>query len=52
MFRVSVAEVLFPTLTTWGWPIRKSWMLLQRKVFILRLPSFVMSSEGDYGVER
>jgi hypothetical protein len=31
--RISVADVLLPTLTTWGRPVRKSRIQLQREVF-------------------
>ena len=31
--RISVADVLLPTLTTWGQPVRKSRIHLQREVF-------------------
>jgi hypothetical protein len=34
VLKVSVAEVLLPTLTNWGLPVRKSRIQLQREVFI------------------
>ena len=37
--RISVEDVLHPTLTTWGWPIRKSRIQLQREVFSPRILS-------------
>ena len=43
MLRISV---LFSTLTTWGWPVRKSRIQLQREVFSLRVLSLVMSFVG------
>ena len=46
MLRISVADVLLPTLTTWGWPIRKSSIQLQREVFSPRFLSLVVSFEG------
>ena len=33
MLRITVADVLLLTLTTWGWPVRKSRIQLQREVF-------------------
>jgi hypothetical protein len=44
--RISVADVLLPTLTTWGQPIRKSRIQLQREVFCPRVLSLVISFEG------
>ena len=44
--RVSVADFLFPTLTSWGRPVRKSRIQLQREVFSPRILSLVMSFEG------
>jgi hypothetical protein len=38
--------VLLSTLTTWGWPVRKSRIQLQREVFSLRVHSLVMSIVG------
>ena len=46
VLRISVADVLLPTLTTWGRPIRKSRIQLQREVFSPRILSLVMSFEG------
>jgi hypothetical protein len=47
VLRVSVAEVMLPTLTTWGRPVRKSRIQLQREVFSPRvLTSLVTSLEG------
>ena len=46
MLRVSVADVLLPTLNTWGRPVRKSRIQLQREVFSPRVHSLVMSFEG------
>ena len=43
---ISVVDVLLPTLTTWGWPVRKSMIQLQREVFSPRFLSLVMSFEG------
>ena len=42
MLRFSVADVLLPTLTTWG----RSRIQLQREVFSPRILSSVMSFEG------
>ena len=50
--RVSVANVLLPTHTTWGWLVRKSRTQLQREVFNPRVLSLVMSLEGTKGVKR
>ena len=44
--RVSVADKLLPTLTTWGYPVRKSMIQLQREVFSPRVLSLGMSLEG------
>ena len=46
MLRISVEDVLLPTLTTWGWPFRKSRIQLQRKVFSPRVISLGMSFVG------
>jgi hypothetical protein len=35
-----------PTLATWGWPVRKSRIQLEREVFSPRVLSLVMSCEG------
>ena len=52
--RISVADVLLPTLTTWGWPVRKSKIQLQREVISPRVlsivMSFVMSFDGNQTV--
>ena len=42
----SVANVLLPTLTTWGQPNRMSRIQLQKKVLSPRVLSLVMSFEG------
>ena len=52
VLRISMADVLLPTLTTWGWPVRKSRIQLQIEVFRPRILSLVMNLEGIYGVER
>ena len=41
-----MADVLLPTLTTWGWLVRKSRVQLQRDVFSPRVLSLLMSFEG------
>jgi hypothetical protein len=46
MLKVSVAEVMLPTLTTWGRPVRKSTIQLQREVFKPRVLSLVKRLEG------
>ena len=46
MLRISVADVLLPTLTTWGKPVRKSRIQLQREVFSPWVLSLVMSFVG------
>ena len=43
---ISMADVLLPTLTTWGWPIRKARIQLQREVFSPRVLKLVMSFVG------
>ena len=43
VLRISVEDVLLPTLTTWGQPVRKSRIQLQREVFSPRVLSLVMS---------
>ena len=47
MLRISVADVLLPSLTTWGQPGRKYRIQLQREVFSLKVLSLVMSLEGS-----
>ena len=42
-FRSSVADGLLPTLTTWGRPVRKSRMQVQREVCSPRVLRLVMS---------
>ena len=44
--RVSVEEVMMPTFTTWGRPVRKSRTQLHREEFSPRAVSFVVSLEG------
>ena len=44
--RVSVVDVLLPTLTTWGRPVWKARIQFQREVFSPRVLSLVMSLEG------
>ena len=46
MLRISVADVLLPTLTTWGRPVRKSRIQLQRELLSPRVLSLVLSFEG------
>ena len=46
MLRISVADMLVPTLTTWGQPVRKSRFKLQREVFSPSILSLLMSIEG------
>jgi hypothetical protein len=46
MLRISVADVLLPTFTTWGQPVRKTRMQLQREVFSPRVLSLVMRVLG------
>ena len=41
-----MVDVLLPTLTTWGWPVRKSRIQLQREVFSPMVLSLVMSNGG------
>ena len=41
-----MADVLLPTLTTWGLPVRKSRIQLQREVFSPRVLSLMMSVVG------
>jgi hypothetical protein len=48
MFRVSVADVLLPTLTTWGQLVRKFRIHLQRERFSPRDLSLVMRLEGTF----
>ena len=47
MLRISVADVLLPTLTTWGRTVRKSRIQLKREVFSPRVLSLVMRFEGN-----
>ena len=46
MLRISVADVLLPTLTTWGRLVRMSRILLQSEVFSPRVLRLLMSFEG------
>jgi hypothetical protein len=46
MLRISMVDVLLPTLTTWGQPVRKSGIQLQREVLSPRVLSLVMTFEG------
>ena len=46
MLRINLADVFLPTLTTWGQPVRKSRIQLQREVFSPEVLSLVMSFEG------
>ena len=46
VLRVSMADVFLPTLTTWGWPVRKSSIQLHTEVFYPRVLGLVMSLEG------
>ena len=46
VLRIRVADVLLTTLTTWGRPIRKSKVQLQREMFSPRILSLVMSFGG------
>ena len=46
MLRISVADVLLPTFTTWGQPVRKTRIQLQREVFSPRVLSLVMRYVG------
>jgi hypothetical protein len=43
---VSFTDVLLPTLTAWGRPVRKFRIQLQREVFSPRVLSLVMGLEG------
>ena len=43
---ISLADVMLPTLTTWGQPVRKSRVQLQREVFSPRILRLLMSFEG------
>ena len=44
--RISVADVLLSTVTTWGWTVRKSRIQLHREMFSPRVLSLVMSFVG------
>jgi hypothetical protein len=43
---VSVADVLFTTLSAWGWLLRKVRIQLQREVFSPRVLDLVFGLEG------
>jgi hypothetical protein len=43
---VSVEDVLLPTLTTWGRPVKKSRIQFQREEFSPRILRLMMSFEG------
>jgi hypothetical protein len=46
VLRISVADVLLHTLPTWGRPVRKSRIQLQREVLSCRVLRLVMALEG------
>ena len=46
VLRATMVYVLLPTLTTWGRPVMKSRIQLQREVFSPKDLSLVMSFEG------
>jgi hypothetical protein len=46
VLRVSVADVLLLTLTTWGRPVRKPRIQLLMELFHPRVLTFVMRLEG------
>ena len=46
VLRISIADVLLPTFTTWVRPVRKSRIQMQREVFSPRILRVVMSFEG------
>jgi hypothetical protein len=46
VLRISVEDVLLHTHTTWGRPVRKSRIQLQREVFSPRVLSLVLTLEG------
>ena len=46
MLRISVADGLLPTLTTWELPVRKSRIQLQREAFSPKVLSLLTSFEG------
>jgi hypothetical protein len=46
VLRVSVADVLLPTLTTLGWPVRKISIQLKREVCSPKVLSLVLSLQG------
>ena len=46
VLRISIVEVLFPTFTTWGWPVRKSRTQFHRAEFRPRALSLMISLEG------
>ena len=48
---ISEVEVLFPTFTTWGQPVRKSRTQLHRAGFRPRAPSLMMSLEGTMALK-
>ena len=46
MLRISMAEVMLPTLITCRQPVRKSRIQLHREMFSPRVPGLVTSLEG------
>jgi hypothetical protein len=46
VLRISLADVLLPSLTTWGQHVRKSRIQLQREVFSPRFFSLVKGFQG------
>jgi hypothetical protein len=51
VLRISKVEVLFPTFTTWGQPVRKSRTQLHMVGFRPRVPELNDELGGYYGVE-
>jgi hypothetical protein len=51
VLRISEVEMLFLTLTTWGWPVRKSRTQLHRAGSRPRVSSLMTSLAGYYGVK-
>jgi hypothetical protein len=47
---VSTADVLLPTFSAWGRPVRKARIQLQKAFFSPRVLSLVMSLEGTMGL--
>ena len=47
VLRIRIVEVLFPTFTSWVWPVRRSRSQLHSEGLRPRAPTLMMSLEGS-----